>query len=321
MRRPGDKILNAYTLIRRIGIGPLAEAWEASGPSGASVLKFSGLQASCDLKEYRRVNRMRHIRSPYLMTLTGIWVLDQYDRELSESTLKNLEAKQDSQETAFGAAGNAERSIPTTFVVAKPLAKQTLADRYRELKGRPFPVDELLRYIEDSARGFDFLNAPHHRIDGVENLSIQHCNVTPANIVLSEKGALVCDFEGGCVLEIQGSASSADAGQALGTIAYMAPECADMGKPAMTSDQYSLAIIYCEMRAGELPFSQEDRRSGWKALAAHVEGRLDLSRLPRPEREVIRRATSVDPAARYPSCLEMVYDLRRAVEGERPPSQ
>jgi hypothetical protein len=41
---------------------------------------------------------------------------------------------------------------------------------------------------------------------------------------------------------------------------------------------------------------------------------LDLSRLNPQEREVVQRAVSVDPAQRWPKCIEMVRQLRRACE-------
>jgi hypothetical protein len=132
--------------------------------------------------------------------------------------------------------------------------------------------------------------------------------------MLLGESAQICDFGLAHILD-QDGARMTGAGQATGTIAYMSPECAD-GKPTGASDQYSLAITYYEMRTGELPFSPEDRRSLLSLVAAHREGRLDLTRLDVPEREVIARATSVTPETRFASAMEMVQALRRAVGRE-----
>ena len=97
----------------------------------------------------------------------------------------------------------------------------------------------------------------------------------------------------------------------MGTFAYAAPELLE-GKPDRTSDQYCLAISYIELCSGELPFEETNPL---KVVDLHRRGELDLSRLEAKECEVVRKAVSVDPILRWPSCTEMVRALRRASEG------
>src|SRR5262249_50785014 len=94
--------------------------------------------------------------------------------------------------------------------------------------------------------------------------------------------------------------------------AYVAPELLQpTPKPSRTSDQYSLAISYAELRTGTLPFTAKNRMD---AMAVHVTGNLDLSKLTLPEQAIIRRATALEPDKRYPSATEMVQALRQVLD-------
>ena len=55
------------------------------------------------------------------------------------------------------------------------------------------PVDELLRYMEEAAKGIDFLNSPRHDL-GEGPVAIQHCDIKPANIMLTGDSVMICDF-------------------------------------------------------------------------------------------------------------------------------
>src|SRR5262249_26039679 len=95
-----------------------------------------------------------------------------------------------------------------------------------------------------------------------------------------------------------------------GTYAYIAPESIE-SKSSKTNDQYSLAVSYLELRTGSLPFNAN---SFYDVMISHLQGKLDYSRLPEPERPVLMRATAKDPEARFPTCLDMVKALRKAIE-------
>jgi len=98
------------------------------------------------------------------------------------------------------------------------------------------------------------------------------------------------------------------------TIAYASPETLLHNRPSHTSDLYSLAITYVDLRTGALPFRSETLPGVTRAIA---KGDLDLTRLSPPEQSVIRRAAAFDPNRRYQSAVEMVKDLRAAVEDKK----
>ena len=99
---------------------------------------------------------------------------------------------------------------------------------------------------------------------------------------------------------------------AAATIAYAAPECLDPGNPSSNTDQYSLAISYYEMHNGVLPYATETLTA---IMEAKKTGRLDFSASPAEEQKILHRATSPDPADRYPSSSAMVEALRQVARG------
>lgn len=97
------------------------------------------------------------------------------------------------------------------------------------------------------------------------------------------------------------------------SIAYAAPELLDGNRISSTTDQYSLAVTYFELRTGRLPYAEETVAA---VLDAKRKETLDFSACLPAEQDVLRRATSCDPTRRFASSLEMVQALRRAVAGE-----
>src|SRR5262249_3560431 len=70
--------------------------------------------------------------------------------------------------------------------------------------------------------------------------------------------------------------------------------------------QYSLAVTYCLLRGGRLPFT-----GGPAALVAgHLHRPPDLSMLPQRERPVVARALAKEPSKRWPNCRAFVAALR-----------
>ena len=50
-----------------------------------------------------------------------------------------------------------------------------------------------------------------------------------------------------------------------------------------------------------------------KLFEAHTRGLLDLSKLEAREQAVLRRATALDPAKRFPTCTAFLQELRAAL--------
>ena len=91
-----------------------------------------------------------------------------------------------------------------------------------------------------------------------------------------------------------------------GTPAYAAPEIMQ-GQRTRWSDQFALAVTYCELRGGRRPFD-----SGWTRFGADfVFPEPDLSMLPTDERGTVARALALNPWERWKSCGEFMSQLNR----------
>ncbi|HTR51059.1 MAG TPA: protein kinase [Kofleriaceae bacterium] len=104
-------------------------------------------------------------------------------------------------------------------------------------------------------------------------------------------------------------------GSLLGTPAYMAPEQWSGGTIGAAADQFAFCVALWEALAGERPF-RGDTLDALKAEVARGPASLDVSKLPRRLRSVLRRGLEPDPAERWPSMNALLAAL---VRGERRP--
>lgn len=292
--KPGDEPVPGYRLTRFLGRGGFGEVWHATAPGGTEVgFKIIDLSERTGLKEWRAVQRVKKIRHPNLTPILALWLRDKDGNLLEEVDVD---------------PGSDSRHRPTEMYFAMGLGDKSLLDRLKECKDQGLsgiPVAELLNYLEDAARALDHLNSPRHDL-GYGPVAIQHCDVKPQNILVVGDAAQVCDFGLARVLGDNRSTTNAAV-----TLAFAAPELLEEGKPSNATDQYSLAMTYFYLRTGTLPFSRNDANS---VILEALEGRIDLSRLNSAEQQVIRQALARKPSSRFPTCLDMARELRRAVE-------
>jgi serine/threonine protein kinase len=173
------------------------------------------------------------------------------------------------------------------------------------------PVGELFGYIAMAAEAIDFLNTSQHPYQG-KKIAIYHRALSPDSLHLfEEKGKIICkvgDF--GLAKPIIDNNEAARHSLGLTNYDYAPPEF-DEGLTTNTSDQYSLATTYVELRTGRLPFTG----TLLQKLQAQLNGTPDLSLLEPGERPVLARALSREPQARFPSCREFVRQLQQALGG------
>jgi tetratricopeptide (TPR) repeat protein/serine/threonine protein kinase len=262
--RPGAEPVAGYRLIERLGRGGFGEVWKAAGPGGFLVaLKFVVLAADVGPVELRALQVIRDIRHPHLLATFGSWQLD------------------------------------GRLIIAMELAERTLLDRLREAAGQGMegiPAPEVHEHFLDAARGLDYLNEPRHPAGGSEPQGIQHRDVKPQNLLLIGGSVKVADFGLARVLEHTQTNHTGSM-----TPSYAPPEFFEK-KTSSQSDQYSLAVTYCHMRGGRLPFTGNIAA----VMAGHMLREPDLSMLPEAERPAVARAMAKDPHDRWPSCRAFV---------------
>jgi serine/threonine-protein kinase len=204
----------------------------------------------------------------------------------------------------------------TPFIVMELLRGEELGAKLKS--GGALPVQESLTYLAQAARALDKTHAA----------GIVHRDLKPENLFLTTRddgsGCLkILDFGVAKVLT-EGTGKTT---KALGTPLYMPLEqiqgSRDIGPEA---DRYALAHIAYAMIVGEPYWREESRDVGLVALCMKVANGIDEAATSRARRRCktelppafddwFTKAVATSPVDRYPSSVEMVADLERALVG------
>ncbi len=260
-----------YHLRQRLGRGGFAEVWEAETADAKTIaLKFM----PCDdglaaSKEIRSIQAVRQLSHPNLIQIDKVWC------------------------------------YPGYVVIAMELADGSLLDlleAYQTEFGTYIVPDQACSLLAQAAKALDFLNTRQHSVDG-QLVAIQHCDVKPSNLLLFGESVKVADFG----LSAQ-TTTQLKSHRKAGTLDYTAPEVFQ-GRLSDRTDQYALAVTYCKLRAGRLPFP--DTPASFKG--EYTRPAPDLSMLPREEQPIVARALASVPQDRWPSCGEFMAQLSKVV--------
>ncbi|MFT3883451.1 MAG: protein kinase [Gemmatales bacterium] len=273
-----------YQILEDLGDFPSYSLFKVKAPNGTIKLwKKVDLQFNAASIETRLLPVIEKVSHPYLNAVSGSFLFQ--DKGL-------------------------------LFVESEFPAK-TLRHRLDEIRANAggqnvgIPISELFSYMTQAAEAIDYLNASQHVYQG-KKIAIYHRALSPDSLHLfEEKGKIVCkvgDF--GLAKPITDSNEAARHSLGLTNYDYAPPEF-DEGLTTNTSDQYSLATTYHELRTGRLPFTG----SLLQKLQAQLSGNPDLSLLEPNERPVVARALNRDPQSRFPSCREFMKQLQLALGG------
>jgi serine/threonine protein kinase len=179
------------------------------------------------------------------------------------------------------------------LVLATDLYEQTVVDRCRICQAQRLPGiarTELLSYLWTAAEAFDYLH---------NDARVYHLALTPYQLALSGDSVMVADAG---LAEIFGITAFLRATQAA---RYAAPELFE-GHMVPACDQYSLALIYCELLTGLHPFRGQSLQRLAK-IRERPRPALDL--LTSADRTVVQQALDLDPARRFAGCAEFIQAL------------
>jgi hypothetical protein len=193
------------------------------------------------------------------------------------------------------------------YIVSELVRGRTLRD---ELRDGPLPADRLLPALLDIASA---LAAAHER-------GIIHRDLKPENIVRRTDGQIkILDFglaRSAAPRDAPTVTRLTEAGIALGTPGYMAPEQLRGGEVDVRTDIFAFGVLVWELATGEHPFGS-DPASVLLRMTELMEGRsagisrtIPIAGLDR----IARRCMRASPAERYPSSAALLADLR-ALDG------
>ena len=155
---------------------------------------------------------------------------------------------------------------------------------------------------------------------------IVHRDIKPENVMLRSDGVVkVLDFGLAKLTENEESPASTlsprhpvslsvtSPGVIMGTVMYMSPEQARGGSVDARTDVWSLGVILYEMVSGNAPFTGETHR---EVIASILENDFPPlgPDIPREVKQIIARALTKDPAARYENATELANDLKSLKE-------
>jgi serine/threonine protein kinase len=190
------------------------------------------------------------------------------------------------------------------YYVAELIDGESLAER---LRGGPLRLREAHAVAEQLCEA----------LAGAHAQGIVHCDVKPANILITAAGKVkVGDFG---VARLAEGSSQAPSATVAGTPRYMSPEQARGRPTGPATDVYSAGVVLYEMLAGEPPFAHG---SAVELGLRHVQDQPPPlpPEVPASLRDVVGTALAKDPRDRYRDCAAMADALRSVgplVEGPR----
>jgi hypothetical protein len=212
------------------------------------------------------------------------------DGEVVHEFCRQLQQVEHPSLPRFVIAGSEDR-----LVLLLPHDHPTLLDCFQDHvnEGKPgIPRAELLDYLGDAAFALDEIAAEYH---------VVHQGLCPLSFLVDNGKITFTDFG---LMPFYWLALGGSPADWHGR--YSAPEVLE-GKPAPTSDQYSLALIYAEMISGYHPRPQR------MSVQQRSAGKADLTFLSSRDQRAVQKALAADPSRRFKNCQEFLKAL-----GHRP---
>ncbi|HJP60626.1 MAG TPA: serine/threonine-protein kinase [Gemmatimonadaceae bacterium] len=143
-------------------------------------------------------------------------------------------------------------------------------------------------------------------LDYAHGRGLIHRDVKPANILLSERGAVVADFGIARPVSLD-RGTITNSGQSLGTAMYMSPEqCSAVRELDKRTDVYALGCVVYEMLTGQPPFTGATEQAIIARQCAEAPRSMRYVRptIPRSLDHVVLKALAKVRAHRYRSAGE-----------------
>ncbi len=200
--------------------------------------------------------------------------------------------------TIFDAGESQENHEP--YLVMEYVAGQPLSRVISEAGGK-LPVPVALQFALEIAEALSYAHSQ----------GVIHRDIKPANILVTEDGhAKIADFG---VARLNQEAAG-QAGQIVGSPAYMAPEQMSGGPTDARSDLFSLGVILYSMITGFRPFQGNSAQTVcFKVVNFDPVPVTSFQHDVPPEVDaIISRAMAKDPDGRYQSGAQMAREIQQS---------
>ena len=159
------------------------------------------------------------------------------------------------------------------------------------------------------AQRFDTLAQMAEVLHFIHQKGIHHRDLKPDNVLIVEgRGPVLIDF--GIAKAQEHAEGLTQAGQLIGTLAYMAPELVRGGGGGKEADIFAFGVILYEVLTGKLPFTNPVTLKA-KAPPLPREHNPDL---PQEAEELILQCMSLEPSNRPADFGEVAQRLRKLFE-------
>jgi serine/threonine-protein kinase len=181
-----------------------------------------------------------------------------------------------------------------------------------ELAGGTIPVPIIMRILSDTCAG---LHAAHELEKDGRPLGVIHRDVSPQNILVSDKGAVkLIDF--GVAKANDRLAAETSAGHTKGKLRYMAPEQAVGKHLDRRADIWAVGAVAYDLVEGSPPFDgYNDLVRLFKLLEDQPPPAFTRD-VPARLRAVIERCLQRDPARRFETAAELRTAIEQAFDDE-----
>ncbi|NNL75602.1 MAG: serine/threonine protein kinase [Desulfobacterales bacterium] len=153
-------------------------------------------------------------------------------------------------------------------------------------------------------------------LDYAHQQGIVHRDIKPSNIILTPDDQVkITDF-GIARIEDPSATQQTQAGQILGTPAYMSPEQVKGAPVDCRTDLFSLGVILYELITGNRPFTGDSIAAIFSAILLEDPAKLEVSDSPMRQslNEIVVKSLNKSPEKRFQSGIEMANPLKKYLQ-------